>query len=164
MKGVTNKAITLTAPWGSFVMNGWKRWETRPTISHYRGPFWIAAGASTPAALAPLVRSERMQTLIQQAGFSKDNPLPKGCLLGIVELQDCRDAEEAAELILEQYDSNTKIARELFLGGYGPGRFAYKLEVLRILKKPIPCKGKQGWWFVPQPILDALTDDDFILS
>jgi len=38
---------------------------------------------------------------------------------------------------------------ETTFGDYGPGRFAWRLEDVRVLKTPIPVRGKQGLWEWP---------------
>lgn len=36
--------------------------------------------------------------------------------------------------------------RERVLGDYSPGRFAWVLQNPVMFDKPIPARGKQGWW------------------
>ena len=64
--------------------------------------------------------------------------LEYGKIIVICELQDC--IEMTDEIIKHQ--STT----EKDFGIWTPGRYAWKLKVLKILKEPIPARGYQMLW------------------
>lgn len=63
----------------------------------------------------------------------------------------CRlvDVRPSSELEL------TISAVERIYGNYSPGRFGWILEDVRALPEPIPCKGAQGFFDVPDALLAA---------
>ena len=63
--------------------------------------------------------------------------MPRGAVLGTVEIVDCVPVEEIIHTLSE---------RERLLGDYSPGRFAWVLKNPVAFSMPVPAKGKQGWW------------------
>jgi hypothetical protein len=43
-------------------------------------------------------------------------------------------------------------SREIALGDYSEGRYAWAIRNVRRLRNPVPCKGAQGLWTVPAEI------------
>ena len=41
---------------------------------------------------------------------------------------------------------------DLAFGDYSPSRYAFKLEQIRALPEPIPFRGSQGLWNVPEDV------------
>jgi hypothetical protein len=68
--------------------------------------------------------------------------LPRGAVIGTVEIVDCVPVEE----LVDSLDN-----RERLLGDYSPGRFAWVLQNPVMFKTPIPAHGKQGWWNWEEP-------------
>ena len=68
--------------------------------------------------------------------------LPRGAVLGTVEIVDCVPVEEVISTLSE---------RERLLGDYSPGRFAWVPKNPVAFDTPVPAKGKQGWWNWEEP-------------
>jgi hypothetical protein len=77
---------------------------------------------------------------IARAGVQHFDNLPLGVVLCVVDLVDVVKTETVKGTITQ--------AEEQF-GDYSSGRFAWKLENVRVLVKPISVAGHQGLWNWP---------------
>ena len=111
------KAFTVYQPYAHAIVAGVKHYETRPRRTRIRGRVAVHAG--------------------RLAGN-----LPRGAVIGTVEIVDCVPVEE----LVDSLDN-----RERLLGDYSPGRFAWVLQNPVMFKTPIPAHGKQGWWNWEEP-------------
>lgn len=134
------KAISLWQPWASALFVSvpgggvLKSIETRHWRTDYRGDLLIHAAKRWTA-------EEREW----YARLCRQNPLwpaepPLGCLIGVVRMIDCKRTEEVRDEI-----SDT----ESHWGNYGDHRFGWIFEAPRLLPKPIPYRGQQGFFDVP---------------
>ena len=146
------KSISLHQPWASAIALGLKRWETRGRPTHIRGRIAIHAAKKDTVDLERVwddfMWSASICTPFAKAGYSKFLDLPFGAIIATADLVDCIPTEVA---LLKGFISSVEQA----LGNYLPGRFAWKLENVRPLAKPIPFKGRQGWFEVPDSLLAA---------
>lgn len=144
------KCISLWQPWASLIFGEikpdlFKRWETRSWSTSYRGPLLIHA--------AQKHFSERdAKVLFRDMGigdyFHNWRGMPYGAILGKVELVDCISTNTNG-FYRSIYSSD-----QLRLGNYGPDRFAWKLENPVLFKTPIPYKGQQGLFNVPDELIE----------
>ncbi len=132
------KALTLTQPWATLVALGAKRYETRSWRTAYRGPLAIHAAKGFPWQATTYAYTDP-----QVRGVVPDHelPYPRGVVLCIVTLMDCRRIEDLTALSIQ----------ERAFGDYGPGRWAWQLTDLQLLNSPYPCKGSLGLWNVTIP-------------
>jgi hypothetical protein len=164
------KALTIHQPWASLIAVGAKRYETRGWATDYRGPIAIHAGKALNH-----IRGEfdnRFVSVVQHMLFPNNlyvdmwsnvaQLLPRGAVIAIAELVDCHlitremDPTDLDEDICLRRPGDTDRdhcgctymtdARELLLGDWTPGRFAWELSNVRLLDKPIPARGQQGLW------------------
>ena len=63
-----------------------------------------------------------------------------GKIVCVVNLVDCQRTEDIREKLS---------GREQEWGDYADGRFAFKLENVRVLKEPVLVRGALGFWSVP---------------
>jgi hypothetical protein len=127
------KAISLWQPWASAMTLGWKKNETRHWSTNYRGPLLIHA-----AKKVINWPSIEIQNLF--AGIaSHPTDLPRGVLLCEVDLIRCERINMA----------NRPKGIELLLGDYTPGRFMWITDNLKTFDNPIPFRGRQGIFNVP---------------
>lgn len=135
----TIKALSLWQPWASLMADGLKIDETRHWSTDYRGPLAIHAAKTTDLAGAP--------DALCQAAFGPfwSQELPRGAVVAIGELASCRRAETVAGQLTRA---------NLAAGNFTYGRFAWRVERIRALRRPIPLVGRQGLfnWIAPDDI------------
>ena len=131
------KCISVYQPWATLILNGLKRYETRAWATSYRGPLAIHASKKWGAGQSSLCWLEPFRTALQQQGPSR--MLPRGVLLGTVELLDCIPT---TQLLDEQYPPLS--ARERAFGDFRPGRVAWLLVNPKPFARPIPLDGQLG--------------------
>jgi hypothetical protein len=125
--------ITLIQPRASLIASGHKQYETRSWPTNHRGPIAIHAGRK------PKGKQELREHDKVVASFK--NLLNTNCaysaIVAIAQLTDCVLMTE--EFISQQTET------ELRCGDWKVGRYAWKLENIRVVE-PIPAVGKQGLW------------------
>lgn len=152
------KALSITQPWATLIAQGHKRIETRSWSTNYRGPLVIHAGKSLPGWVVKLVRSEP-----EFAGALGDlfdprkqvlGDLPRGFIVATCQLV-------AVKFIPLGGDGWDWIGptgrrfhypvtdRELAFGDFAVGRYAWLLDDIRPLEKPLPARGALGLWDAP---------------
>lgn len=143
------RAISLYQPWSSLLACGAKTIETRPYQTHCRGLLAIHAAqkivkvnthdaAVMMRALDPKSRPHLNQDYL--------DGLPRGVIVAVVEIYDCLPVEE---LIVKHKDW---VNSEKHFGNFDAGRFGWLTKNPIALKEPVPCKGKQGFFFLPEDV------------
>ena len=146
------KALTLLQPWATLVAIGAKKIETRSWRTHYRGPLAIHASMGMPLPCRKWCAEEPFRTILLEAGLPHWDPLhgvvmpnppqpdwqalPRGKVLAVVTVADCRPTEVLADLTTQ----------ERSFGNYDPGRFGWMLDDVRAFPEPIPATGARGLW------------------
>jgi hypothetical protein len=125
------KAISLWQPWASAIALGLKSIETRGWSTDYRGPLAIHAAQRWTRAEQDFARGQ---------GLPEN--LPLGAVVAVANLTDVLSTE---------YIPTDR--SELSWGDYGPGRFGWLLDNIHALERPVPFKGKQGFFSVPDDML-----------
>lgn len=133
------KALTIWQPWATLIAIGAKQYETRSWSTEYRGLLAIHA-AKRPIMLRELNRE--ILTTLEQRDQSLDQ-LPLGSVLAVARLIDVVPVEQVVTLAA----TDQRIANEeLYFVNYAPGRYAWKLELVRVAPEPVPAQGAQGLW------------------
>jgi activating signal cointegrator 1 len=135
------KALAVAQPWATLIMLGVKRLETRGWRTEHRGPLAIHASRTFPPPARALCEQEPFKTLLRQGGYLGWARLPRGALLGTVELVGCTPVEEL--------DLESLSAAERALGDYRFGRWAWQLRDPRPLAVPLPALGRLGVYSIP---------------
>lgn len=130
------KALTLTQPWASLVALGLKRVETRSWSTWYTGPLAIHAAKGFPAAARRFAEEECALGCVPAR-------LPFSAIVATCRLVGCWLTEEVAPIVG---------VLERRLGDYTPGRWAFELEGIRPLRKPVYCRGMLGLWRLPEEV------------
>lgn len=168
MAEVEVRVLSLLQPWASLLVFGEKQVETRSWKTDYRGPVAIHASmndeyvASIPGILDPfinmmcrrpdIISDEERQALLKSLATAIDDYLFMksfgqklidrygtcnwnfGKIIGIGELVDCVPTSQIKTGLSE---------REISLGDYSDGRWAWKFEGMRPIE-PIRMKGALG--------------------
>jgi hypothetical protein len=148
------KALPLWQPWASLVAVEAKRIETR----HWAPPRALIGqriaihATKTKAQLWIVGESPFAERLMQalDAGtlVEVDGQLPLGAIVATAVLDRCEEITYAFadELYVRDPD-------EFAFGNYGAGRFAWFLRDVERLAVPVPFRGSQGIFTVPDELL-----------
>ncbi len=127
------KALTIQQPWASAIIAGIKDIENRNWATYYTGPLAIHAGK----AFFRNPIHENVMKILEKLGPLEE--LPRGVILGVVDFKGCFDHKRPF------------LATNPF--AFGP--VCWKLENPRALAEPIPYRGKQGLWTLPDEIMEG---------
>jgi activating signal cointegrator 1 len=141
------KAISLYQPWASLVALGLKRVETRSWSTTYRGPLLIHAAERWDADQIA-VRDLADRDLVDHGYVELPRNLPLGRVLAVCRLTGCSQVRQGS-LTPEGIGLSSL---EMAFGDYRPGRFGWSLEDVRPLAEPVPWRGMQGLWPVPDEL------------
>lgn len=147
------KAITIQQPYATLIAIGAKKFETRGWKTSYRGPVAIHAGKNTKEIKKVAhyleimggsihsydlkVKEWHIIDAIQEQGKSwSDFEWPFGCVVATADLVACLPVALIGDGLPR---------REMAVGDYSMGRYAWQLENVKLLK-PIAAIGKQGLW------------------
>lgn len=160
------KAITLHQPWATLIALSLKQYETRSWPTSYRGPLMIHAGKNMTTiegiyigvqyhkkAGAPLQGlTKHFIDAIKECGRYDHftlQMLPLGAVVAVVDLLD----------VLPTLTITGVTERENAFGNFAPGRFAWKLENVRMLAAPIYTRGYQGLWDPSDDLIQHVMQD-----
>ena len=161
------KTISLWQPWASAIAVGAKRIETRGWYTGYRGP--LAIHAAKRCVKAEMIEFGCSWLWRGALAFMGDRPLhqvlPFGTIVAICELVDCRPTESFSveELDRERWQPGTIKSPHNFwterdMGDFHPGRWGWILDHVTSLTYPLPYKGMQGFFDVPEHLLEGRFD------
>lgn len=140
------KAISLWEPWGTAIARGLKCNETRGFSTHYRGPLAIHCAKTTVAALEiwKCGEGKPLREALATVGVHSIADLAFGKIVAVCELGVCVRVGETPSLR----------SLERLFGNYEPGRFVWMLRDIRALKVPVPFRGRQGFFEVPDDVIE----------
>lgn len=131
------KCISLWQPWASAIPLGLKKIETRGWTTKVRGRIGIHASRRWSAP-------EREFAAVEHALGRLPARLPLGAVVATAVLHEVKTTAELLALGIDPV--------ERIYGDYGTGRFGWLLRDVVPLAEPIPWKGKQGWFEVPDEL------------
>lgn len=137
------KCISLWQPFASLIAIGAKRIETRSWPCSYVGPLAIHAAKKMNRELLDLALTPPFSTCLRDAGLLPSD-LPLGGVVAICRLSGCKRTDKV------QPDEP-----ERSFGDYSAGRFAWLLDDITALTQPVPWKGSQGFFEVPDDLILA---------
>ena len=137
------KTISLWQPWATLVAVGEKQYETRSWHTKYRGLLAIHASKRLEQIQKEYCLQEPFVSALHDHGFSQMN-LPLGSIIAVVKIVDiCKTDAVRANLS----------RKEIAFGNYGEGRYAWKLEIVQCLAKPILMSGAMGLFEVADDLI-----------
>lgn len=170
------KCISLWQPWATLIAIGAKRIETRSWETLHRGPIAIHAAkkrsleldrmcVTSPFAEALGVRMHGRQILYKCG--EKHEPMPFGCIVAVASLvkvvrteavtfarhsgAPLKVLDAGADVMVEYRPDDAEMA----FGDYSPGRFAWLLADVKPFPAPLPWRGEQGMFDVPDEAVYA---------
>lgn len=158
------KGLTLTQPWATLMVLDEKRVETRGWSTDYRGRLAIhaAKGLADPICNEDGLRLKMAElpfsTALLRHGYSVSDQLPRGAVLGYVDLVACLPTNELARRMAElpELEHWEPAQFERAFGNYEHGRFAWLTRDLVVFPEPIPYRGAQGLFEIPDGALAAV--------
>ena len=138
------KAISLWQPWASLWCSKRKVHETRHWRCSHRG--WLLVHAAKRFEKAFDLDDPLRLILDDEFGGHWAKELPTGALIGMVNVVDCLPTQTLFGDAAASDDD-----REC--GDFAPGRFAWKRDEFRLFDQPIPYRGAQGIFNVPDDLI-----------
>lgn len=127
------KVLSLTEPYATLIKNGIKTIETRSWNTKYRGTLYIHASSTK----TPKTYKENVELM----SLVNDDELNYRNIICSCELVDCIEMTEDFVEKIKKLNRN-----EYITGIYSKGRYAWILENIKALDKPIKAKGHLGIW------------------
>lgn len=145
------KALSLWQPWASLWLSPAKIHETRSWRLHHRGWLLVHAARKFERDVGP----ELTAILDGQFGPGWAARLPVGALIGLVHIEACATTvsvypRRAVELVPEP-----EPVADFWCGDFRPGRFAFRRSEFRVFDRPVPWRGQQGVFEVPDAVVPA---------
>jgi hypothetical protein len=137
------KTISLWQPWATLVAIGEKQYETRSWVIKYRGLLAIHASKRMDEVQKEYCLQEPFKSVLEAKGYTSQN-LPLGAIIAVVRIVDIQPTAGMVKTISRQ---------EKAFGNYMEGRYAWKLELVKALAKPIPMAGAQGLFEVADDLI-----------
>lgn len=137
------KTISLWQPWATLVAIGAKTYETRSWSTKHRGLLAIHASKRMDVVQKEFCLQDPFFSALQEANY-KVGKLPLGGIVAVVKVVDIVRTEAVVHSLSKQ---------EIAFGNYASGRFAWRLELVKHLEKPIPMNGSQGLFDVADDLI-----------
>jgi len=137
------RAISLWQPWASLWAMGEKVNETRGWSTKVRGKVLIHAAKRFQRDERCICRQWPFNDSLRER-YSLLSDIPLGALIGWINIVASDPTERMRYLVS---------SRELSFGNYSDGRFAWRTRGGGLFETPIPYKGKQGFFMVPDEIV-----------
>jgi hypothetical protein len=125
------KALSIRQPFATLLCLGVKHYETRTWKTDYRGPIAIHASSIFDVRAREVCVESPIRELLAAAGYRTPLALPLGKILGLAKLVDCVPTRD---LRLDE--------SQLRLGDFRAGRWAWRFSTPKLLRVPLPAKGK----------------------
>ena len=149
--------LSIWQPWAMAIALGSKRIETRHWYTPHRGPLAIHAAKHWTLEERGLLQEPEWIGALQPV--TREMPdIPLGAIVAVCDLVDCRRVESFSDgellcalLPVWDFEGHHKWT-ENDMGNFEPGRFGWVLANVRALEVPIPYRGMQGLFDVPDDV------------
>jgi hypothetical protein len=138
------RTISLWQPWASLVAIEAKRIETR----HWPAPASLVGQRIGIHAAKTTAHLRICSEWPFSEHIADPRALPLGAVVATAVLARCREITSEGAALLEERDRE-----EAAFGLYAPGRFAWVLSDVAALDDPLPFRGSQGFFDVPDAAL-----------
>lgn len=137
------KAISLWQPWASLWL-GPKIHETRPWATKFRG--WLLVHAANQVVSQC---GEALDELcIDEFGGHWRIDLPRGAIVGAVRIDHCQPIDaHLRDFIARESPAN------FTAGNWDVGRFAWRRDPVVKFARPVPFRGRQRFFEVPNELV-----------
>ncbi len=142
------KCISLWQPWASLWLSPRKVHDTRHWSTSHRG--WLLVHAAKRFEKKFEADDPLRLILDDEFGGHWAMDLPTGALIGMVEIVACRRTEEIA------FPQPIESSDDYQCGDFGDERFGWQRGGYRCFDRPIPYRGAQGIFSVPDNLIPAI--------
>lgn len=135
------KIISVWQPWASLLIHRHKLFETRgwPAPPSVVGQtIGIAATKNIKPEQIAAYEDPDFQQFYSETGLPELMDLPRGSILGTVQLHSC-------EVMTEEFMEDVTEEEKMF-GWWIPGRYAWRVREPKPFKYPVIARGAQGLW------------------
>jgi activating signal cointegrator 1 len=139
----TVRTLTMTDPWGTLVVLGAKKIETRPWSTAHRGPLAIHIAKTLPPEAKAWCDEAPFRQALEAGGYHRQpdagqNPweLPLGHIVAVVWLDEVQRITPTFQV--EEPERS--------FGLFTPGRYAWTFSQVYRLAVPRPSRGSLGVW------------------
>jgi hypothetical protein len=140
------KAISLWQPWASLWLSPAKVHETRHWPTRHRGWLVVHAAKRKPDGFDDDPLGDILDS---DLGPHWGIELPRGALIGLVHIIAC------VPTMNERDETCNAHADDLLCGDFSPDRYAWRRDHFRVFDVPVPYRGQQGMFEVPDEIIPA---------
>lgn len=142
------KALSLWQPHAHAIALGLKPYETRDWPTKYRGPLAVHAAKRPWEDVGDWHREARLRIRSGIACCHETiGPMAFGAVVCVADVVDCIPTRELRGSIPPEHE----FWGDFSDGERGMGRFAFKLQNVRVLKEPFYVRGQQGLWELSVP-------------
>ena len=144
------QALTLYQPYAWLVAEGYKPIENRPegfSQRNFRGPFWVHAGLERKPEVWQQARELCDRLIGKEFALPSFDDLPVGCIVG------------RAAIVGMHYPVTTLWRPREPVRWHFPEQYGLILEAAQKLERPVACRGFQGFWPVPDQVLEVLAKE-----
>jgi hypothetical protein len=136
------KALTISEPFASLIINLEKWVENRTWYTSYRGPLAIHAGKGT-----------------QYLDKEQLKDYPAGCVIGTCDLVGCYEKRSIMQWAdwspQSKPDGCSRTWAQLVGHKHTEGPYCFLIENVVKFDTPIPAKGKQGFWEWDESLMEV---------
>jgi hypothetical protein len=146
------KCLSIIEPFATLIAIQEKKIETRSWKTNYRGKIAIHASKNiNKAGKESCLKNEFLNVLQDKYILIKDNNKIQynfnyGNIIAICDLIDCVQMKELFEDYAILGNGIRVEGNEFIFGDYTPGRYAWILDNIQLLNKPIEVNGHLGLW------------------
>lgn len=140
------KAISLWQPWASLWLSPNKLHETRHWKTPHRGKLLVHATKQ----MVFDVGVDLEDILLSEYGGHWGMDLPRGAIIGMVDLIDCVPAQGLHLQLDRMTDEGWA---DCVCGDFADGRFGWRRGTYWKFREPIPYRGRQSIFSVPRDVV-----------
>lgn len=149
------RALSLWQPWASLWCSPIKRHETRGWPTNCRGWLLVHAAKKIVKDIEPNTRLRGI--LDDEFGGHWAMDLPTGAIIGMVNVTNCRPTDCIFDKELDgESDWTKERADDYECGDFTSGRYAFEKDKFAVFDRPIPFRGMQRFFNVPDELLPRM--------
>jgi hypothetical protein len=143
----TMPCLSLWQPWASLWCSPAKVHETRHWPWSQRG--WVAVHATKK--IVHELEENLADIVVDRFGPHWGMKLPRGAIIGMVDVLDCVAAERVVAAM--KRDDDGRMPDDFYCGDFAAGRVAFRRGSYKLFTQPIPWRSSQGPFKIPAALV-----------